>query len=142
MRRYVTVGVLVSSIVLACDGDDGPECVNIAGNWSVRSERTTGTCDLTFGNQTLEITMRRDSGQWEAVLPLIQNGCRGQFDQAACRFTATCDVLDGASRRIITTAVDWSFDGGAFSGTSLTAAFNPLVNVNCTANYRDVGTRL
>lgn len=139
MKRAV-VGVAAAVILLACSGDDDPECANIAGNWSVRSRQVGGVCSL--GDQTLEISMRRDSGQWEVVLPGIEGGCRGAFDQAACRFTSTCDFFDKESRKIASSGIDWTFDGRSFTGSTISRVLNSPSVGDCTANYADTGTKL
>lgn len=142
MKRLVAAAI--SSVVfVACAADDGPECENIGGNWTVRSERTTGTCDIaTFGNQTISVTMRRDSGRWEVVLPGIEGGCPGELDPNTCRFTTTCDLLDRESRRLATSNIEWVFDGNSLTGSTISRVFNPAVVRDCLVDYRDNGTKL
>lgn len=140
------VAVLISACASETTGT-GPSCSDVSGNWSVVSNRISGSCDPKIdgdGRSTITLTKQGDT-TYAVILPGIEGGCPGRLD-ATCKLTTTCELRANSSGALIATiSAEYTFSGTTFSGTTVNAILAPIPDKTekaCSANYKDVGTKL
>lgn len=144
MRYFVGYAVMGAAL-LACSSDDtsaASGCGDISGNYSVTSAKVSGSCEPAASN-TSSLSMRQVDGVWTAMLPTIESGCPGTFDESTCRFVADCKLVDPTSgSTLVTISADYTFRDRAFSGSSVIGLVPPAAAVACEATYSDTATKL
>lgn len=122
-------------------------CADITGNYKVDSSTVSDTCPPSGGGNAGDDTMsftKTGENEFSFTFPGIQEGaCPGVLDPASCRFTSQCKFFKvGTTETLITASADWTFSGNTFSGSSVATVFPPLVAKQCSATFKDTGTRL
>lgn len=147
MRDVVLSAILVGGVLVACNESevDGSGCADISGNYDVKYERVSGSCDPKVdGALRATLSFSKDAdGAWSVVIPGLEGGCPGSLDASSCKFVANCKAMsktDGST--LATYSVDYKFTGTTIAGSSITALLPPTATPACDVTYKETGTKL
>ncbi len=142
--RLTTVITSLALAAPACGSDpaDSPACPDVSGNYTVRSTRLSGSCDLAVdGDGENSITIQKSGADYSVLVSGASTGCPAKMDAATCKLTSSCQFGSGGVASA-TVSVEYTFAGGKFSGSQVSTLAPPSVPQRCDVNYRDEGTKL
>jgi hypothetical protein len=125
--RGVAFAVGLTAVLVACSGDDEPECV-IAGTYTMTAtpeSQSEGCADLGSGEgppTTLTITERPPGAtgpDFAVEMSGLQGGCAAN-KTSACQIQTKCDVVltdaTDPANNVATLQFSWTFTESGFSG--------------------------
>lgn len=122
----------------------GGTCADISGNYSVTSERESGTCDPALDPKDASSVgvQKAADGTWTILIPGVTGGCPGTFDAASCKLTSACEFTGTDGSNVGTTSFTYTFTSAGFTGSTAGGFRPPVVTTACDVTYRDIGTKL
>jgi hypothetical protein len=149
MKKMIVCGGLVMLVACAIttegtgSSSGGGACPDITGNYSATAERVSGTCDPALDRKgAMGVGVQRTGDGWSIVIPGLEGGCPGTFDETSCTFSAACEVRDKNGVVLGTSSISYTFTATGFAGSNVSGLRPPAVAERCEATYKVTGTKL